>query len=312
MSGSIKPKKDYSLIIDNMKGKKYMRYEGDVYRPPSEANSLIIQLTIGCARNTCTFCSMYKDKNFRVRNLEEVIEDFKIARKYYPNGVKRIFLADGDALIVNTKDLLYLLKKIKQIFPEAERISTYAAPKDILSKTEEELKQLKEAGLDMLYVGLESGDDTILRDVKKGVTTEEMIEAGLKVKNAKMTLSMTLISGLGGKKRLKEHALNSAKVVSIIKPDYVGLLTLIVEKGVPLYDEVKSGKLELLTPTDVLEEMKIFLKNVDSEGTIFRSNHASNYISLAGTLNKDKNKLLQDIQRAEEYSRFKREEFRGL
>ena len=202
-----------------------MRYEGTVYRPPSEASSLIIQLTIGCARNTCTFCAMYKDKTFRVRDLQEVVEDLEMARKYYQRiKVRRIFLADGDALIVKTQDLLYILNKCKEYFPEVERISVYGAPKDIIHKTPEELKQLKEAGLDMVYMGLESGDDQVLKEVKKGVTAAEMIEAGQKVRAAGMVLSMTIISGLGGKKLMREHALNSAKVISAIKPEFVGFL----------------------------------------------------------------------------------------
>ena len=177
-----------------------MRYEGTVYRPPSEVGSLIIQLTIGGARNTCTFCNMYKDKKFRIRPLEEVAEDLEMARKYYSHiKVRRIFLADGDALIVKTKDLLYILDKCHEYFPEVERISVYGAPKDILGKTPEELKQLKDAGLDMVYMGLESGDDDVLKEVKKGVTSEEMIAAGIKVREAGMILSMTIISGLGGK-----------------------------------------------------------------------------------------------------------------
>ena len=162
-----------------------MRYEGTVYRPPSEAGSLIIQLTIGCARNTCTFCNMYKDKKFRIRPLEEVVEDLEMARSYYSRiKVRRIFLADGDALIVKTEDLLYIIAKCKEIFPEVERISVYGAPKDILHKTPEELATLKAAGLDMVYMGLESGADEVLQAVKKGVTADEMIEAGKKVRAA--------------------------------------------------------------------------------------------------------------------------------
>ena len=187
-----------------------MRYEGTVYRPPSEAGSLIIQLTIGCARNTCTFCNMYKDKKFRIRPLEEVVEDLEMARSYYSRiKVRRIFLADGDALIVKTEDLLYIIAKCKEIFPEVERISVYGAPKDILHKTPEELATLKAAGLDMVYMGLESGADEVLQAVKKGVTADEMIEAGKKVRAAGMILSMTVISGLGGKKLWREHALGS-------------------------------------------------------------------------------------------------------
>lgn len=289
-----------------------MRYEGTVYRPPSEARSLIIQLTIGCARNTCTFCAMYKDKNFRIRPLEEVVEDLQMARQYYQFPVKRIFLADGDALIVKNKDLLYILNKIKEIFPEVERISVYGAPRDILNKTPAELKELKASGLDMVYVGVETGDDVVLSDVKKGVTAAEMIEAGQKVKAAGMTLSMTLISGLGGKDRLKEHAIHSADVISAIKPEYVGFLTLMLEPGTPLYDDYKAGKFQLLEPMDVVEEMRLFISHVDSQGTVFRSNHASNYISLAGNLNEDKEALLQKINQAAKTKHFKPEGYRGF
>lgn len=290
-----------------------MRYEGTVYRPPSEASSLIIQLTIGCARNTCTFCAMYKDKNFRVRDLNEVVEDLEMARKYYQRiKVKRIFLADGDALIVKTSDLLYILQKCKEYFPEVERISVYGAPKDIIHKTPEELKQLKQAGLDMVYMGLESGDDQVLKEVKKGVTAAEMIEAGQKVRAAGMILSMTIISGLGGKKLMKEHALNSAKVITAIKPEFVGFLTLLIEPGTPMYEQYQAGELDLLSPEEALDETKLFIENVDAEGTVFRANHASNYVPLAGTLNGEKQKILAQIQRSKEMSNYRPENFRGL
>ena len=290
-----------------------MRYEGTVYRPPSEAGSLIIQLTIGCARNTCTFCAMYKDKNFRIRPLEDVVEDLQMARDYYSRiKVKRVFLADGDALIVKTADLLYILGKVKELFPECERISMYGAPKDILGKTPEELKTLKEAGLDMIYMGIESGDDEVLKFVKKGATQAEIIEAGKKIKDAGMILSVTLISGLGGRKYLKEHAINSAKVITEIKPEYVGFLTLLVEEGTPMYDQLKNGEIELLKPQEVLEEMKLFVSNVDSEGTVFRANHASNYIPLGGTFNRDKESLLAQIEEAEKRNTFKSDYFRAL
>lgn len=289
-----------------------MRYEGTVYRPPSEARSLIIQVTIGCARNTCTFCSMYKDKNFRIRDINEVVEDLETARDYYGSEIERVFLADGDALILPTKDILFILNKVKSIFTNVKRITMYAAPKDILIKTDEELKSIKDAGLDMVYVGAESGDDTVLKDVKKGVSADEIIQAGIKIKKAGIKLSMTLISGLGGKPRLKEHALNSAKLISSIKPEYVGFLTLMLEEGTPLYTQYKKGEFQLLTAKEVVEEMRIFLTNVDSQGTVFRSNHASNYISLAGDLNKDIDNMLKYLDEAEKRKAYKPEGFRGL
>ena len=280
-----------------------MRYEGTVYRPPSEAGSLIIQLTIGCARNTCTFCNMYKDKKFRIRPLEEVVEDLEMARSYYSRiKVRRIFLADGDALIA----------KCKEIFPEVERISVYGAPKDILHKTPEELATLKAAGLDMVYMGLESGADEVLQAVKKGVTADEMIEAGKKVRAAGMILSMTVISGLGGKKLWREHALGSARVISAIKPEYVGFLTLMIEPGTEMYDQYNRGEIELLTPHEVLDETELFIRSVDAEGTMFRSNHASNYIPLGGTLNGERDKILGQIEISRRKSKFRPDVFRGI
>ncbi len=290
-----------------------MRYEGTVYRPPSEAGSLIIQLTIGCARNTCTFCNMYKDKKFRIRPLEEVVEDLMMARKYYSRiKVRRIFLADGDALIVKTKDLLYIIDKCKEIFPEVERISVYGAPKDILGKTPEELRELKEAGLDMVYMGLESGSDEVLTAVKKGATADEMIEAGKKVREAGMILSMTVISGLGGKALWREHALGSARVISAIKPEYVGFLTLMVEPGTEMYDQLNRGEIDLLNPQEVLDETELFIREVDAEGTMFRSNHASNYIALGGTLNREKDQILAQIETSRKRSKFRPDVFRGI
>ncbi len=290
-----------------------MRYEGAVYRPPSEASSLIIQFTIGCARNNCTFCAMFKDKKFRIRPLKDVEADLEMARQYYRNiPVKRIFLADGDALIVKTADMLHILDKCKQYFPEVERISVYGAPMDIIHKTPEEMKQLKDAGLDMVYMGLESGSDAVLTAVKKGATQEQMIAAGKKVKDAGMVLSMTVISGLGGKPLWREHAIETAKVITAIKPEYVGFLTLMIEEGTEMFEQQKRGELDLLTPHEVLDETELFIKEVDAEGTMFRSNHASNYTPLAGTLNAEKDKILGQIAYSRQNSRFRSDIFRGI
>ncbi len=290
-----------------------MRYEGTVYRPPSEANSLIIQITIGCARNNCTFCNMYKDKSFRIRKLSEIIEDLEMGRKYYRNmKVRRIFLADGDALIMKTEDLLAILAKCHELFPEAERISIYGAPQDILMKSPEDLKTLKDAGLDMVYMGLESGSDEVLKFVKKGATQSEMIEAGKKIKTAGMILSMTVISGLGGKKYWKEHAEDTARVISEIKPDYIGFLTLMVEKDVEMHQQLQRGEITLLSPFEVLEETELFIRSVDAEGTMFRSNHASNYIPLGGMLNSEKDKILQQIEASKKAAHFRPDTMRGI
>lgn len=290
-----------------------MRYEGTVYRPPSEARSLIIQLTIGCARNTCTFCSMYQNKSFRVRSLAEVEQDLRMARAYYEQmPVKRIFLADGDALIVPTKRLLAVFRLINEFFPEVERISMYGAPKDILVKRPEELKQLKDAGLYMIYMGIESGSDEILAYIQKGVSAAQMIEAGQKIKAAGILLSATLISGLGGREQIDIHAKESAVVVSAIQPDFVGFLTLMVEVGTPLEEEVAKGNFTVLTADEVVDELKLFLTYVDSEGTVFRANHASNYVPMKGILNQDRERLLEQIRMAREEQAYKPEFFRGL
>lgn len=289
-----------------------MRYEGIVYRPPSEARSLIVQVTIGCAHNACTFCTMYKDKKFRIRKKEEVLEDFQSAFDTYGDNIQRIFLADGDALIVKTADLLDILHFIKKTFPSTERITSYGTPGDILRKSEEELKALAEAGLQMVYMGAESGDAVTLKDINKGVTREEVIEAGRKLKRCGIKSSITLISGLGGRARKAEHAIESAKLISDIQPDYVGFLTLMLDESTEIYQKIASGGMELLTPDEVVEEMRLFLSNVDSPGTVFRANHASNYVILKGNLNDDIDRMLQQLDEVEEAGKYRSERVRSL
>ncbi|NLM44038.1 MAG: B12-binding domain-containing radical SAM protein [Clostridiales bacterium] len=289
-----------------------MRYEGSIYRPPSEAWSLIIQATIGCSHNKCSFCSMYKDKKFRIRKTEEILDDIKEARMYY-RSIKRVFLADGDALIIKTPELLKILNFIKEWIPECERVGIYASPESIMIKTPEELKLLREAGLGIAYLGLESGSDQILAYMNKGADSEEIVKAGLRIKEAGILLSVTLISGLGGKKLWKEHAVESAKALSKMKPDYLGLLTLMVEPGTKLYDDVEKGQFQLLTPQQVALETLELLKNIDAEGCVFRSNHASNYLSLKGTLNQDREMLIKQLNEAiKGQIDFKDEYLRGL
>lgn len=289
-----------------------LRYEGLVYRPPSEARSLIVQVTIGCAHNKCTFCTMYKDKQFRVRKKEEVLEDFQMAYDTYGDRIRRIFLADGDALIVRTPDLLDILNFIREKFPSTERVTSYGTPGDILRKSEEELKSLARAGLDMVYMGAESGDAVTLERINKGVTREEIIEAGQKLRRCGIRSSITLISGLGGRERKREHAVESAKLISAIKPDYVGFLTLMLDESTEIYRQIQAGKMELLTPEEVVEEMRLFLTNVDSQGTVFRANHASNYVILKGNLNEDIEEMLQRLDEVEKAGKYRPERVRGL
>ena len=239
-----------------------MRYEGNVFRPPSEAYSLIVQATIGCAHNDCTFCSMYKDKKFRIRNIDEVLEDFDIARRRY-RYIEKVFLADGDALVLSNEHLMRILDKIHNTLPECQRVGIYAAPHDIIRKTPQELKQLRENGLGIAYMGVESGSAEILKAVKKGVTPDEMVEACQKLNEAGIQSSVTFISGLGGKDNWKEHAVESGKLISRMEPSYVGLLTLMVEREAPLYKDIKTGKFELLSPEEVLIETAELIKNIE-------------------------------------------------
>jgi radical SAM superfamily enzyme YgiQ (UPF0313 family) len=289
-----------------------MRYEGAVFRPPSEARSLIIQVTIGCAHNACTFCGMYKQKVFRIREQEEILKDLAEMAELYGGHRLRIFLADGDALVLETERLLEILRFIREKFPYVDRVTSYATFRDILNKTDEELRLLKENGLEMVYVGAESGDQKILDDVHKHITVEEMKRSAEHLKKSGIDLSLTLISGLGGKERLQEHALHSAELVSAIKPKYLGFLTLMLQGKEPINQTIREGKMTLLEPKDILEETRIFLRNVDSEGTVFRANHASNYVILRGELNRDIPDMLERLDYAEKIGRFRPEGVRGL
>lgn len=274
-----------------------MRYEGALYRPPSEAYSLIIQATIGCSHNKCTFCSMYKADSFRIRSSEDIIADFKMERKRY-GYVKRVFLADGDALIIPTSDLVKILEAIKEIFPECERVGIYGSPRSVLLKSKDELLKLKSLGLGIIYFGLESGSDKVLKNINKGVNSKDMVEAGRQVMDSGIELSVTLISGIGGKADSEVHALESAKVLNQIKPNYLGLLTLLLEDGTELKQDVQDGKFKLLTSHEVLLETKLLIENLELENCVFRSNHASNYLSLKGKLSEDKAVLIQQIEDA--------------
>ncbi|HPR24509.1 MAG TPA: radical SAM protein [Bacillota bacterium] len=275
-----------------------MRYEGNIYRPPSEARSLLIQVTIGCAHNECTFCSMFKDKKFRVRPMEEIMEDLEDARRTY-NFVEKIFLCDGDALCLSFDKLMTILRKIKDIFPECKRVTVYGSPQDVLRKTEEELKGLYEAGVEIIYIGAESGSDKVLKNVKKGADRKEIIESVKKIEEAKIKASVTFISGLGGRELWREHAKESGAMISEMQPSYVGLLTLMTEPEAPLTDDIAKGGFLLLTAEEVVAETLLMLKNINvKKECIFRSNHASNYVSLRGTLPRDKDMMIKQLENA--------------
>ncbi|MDR2355169.1 MAG: radical SAM protein [Clostridiales Family XIII bacterium] len=290
-----------------------MQYIGSVYRPPSEAYSLIVQVTIGCAHNACTFCSMFKDKSFSLRREADILRDFEEARRVY-RRVERIFLADGDALVLGTDKLLRILDKIRTLFPECARVGIYGSPQDVLRKTQAELISLKEAGLGIVYIGAESGSDRVLADIKKGATRAEIIESVEKTEEAGIPASVTFISGLAGREALREHAIECGTMISRASPSYVGLLTLIVEPPAPLYADIEAGRFVPLTPQEVVAETRLMLEHTEvKRDCVFRSNHASNYVSLRGTLPHDKARMLDRLDAAlRDADMLKDERFRML
>ena len=290
-----------------------MRYEGAIYRPPSEAYSLLVQVTIGCTHNKCTFCSMFKEKRFRVRKIEEVLEDLDMARARY-RRVERIFLCDGDAICLSTDKLDRILDHIAKLFPECEQVNVYGRANDVLHKTPEELAYLHSKGVKIIYIGAESGSDKVLLDVKKGVTAQQLIEAVQRIEAAGIKASVTFISGLAGRQGWREHAAETGKMISKMNPSYVGLLTLMVEPEAPLYADIAEGRFELLTPQEVIEETKLLIENIDvTKKCVFRSNHASNYVNLRGDLPQDKERLIRELELAgADRRRLKDERFRML
>lgn len=290
-----------------------MRYEGNIFRPPSEAYSLLVQVTIGCTHNKCTFCSMYKDKKFRVRDLDEVIQDLKWAKEHY-RRVERIFLCDGDALALSNNRLMPILEFISDNFPECERVTVYGRAKDALKKTDEEMRQLYEAGIKMVYLGAESGSEKVLKDINKGETRQEIIDGVKKIEASGMKASVTFISGLAGKDGWEDHAIQTGTMISEMQPSYVGLLTLMMEPGVPMADDIQSGKLRLLSAEEVMAETLLMLQNTNvQKDCVFRSNHASNYVSLRGTLPADREKMMALLKKAmNNHDMFKDERFRAL
>lgn len=272
-----------------------MRYEGAIYRPPSEADSLILQVTIGCSHNKCTFCGSFKDKKFRLRTLEEVREDVEEA-KAYARYIRKVFIADGDALVIPQKRLIPIIELIRDAFPKLERIGIYGNTKSILKKSVEELKALKELGVGIIYLGVESGDQVVLDRVCKGTTLEKTAEAARRVKEAGIILSVTVLLGLGGVERSTIHAEETGKFLSKIDPDYVGALSVIIVPSTPLAEEAKRGTFKVPNPYMLLEELAIMIKHTNVTHTFFASNHASNYLPVKAWLPEEKEKILKSIQ----------------
>ena len=275
-----------------------MHYSGAVYRPPSEARSLIVQCTLGCSHNKCAFCTMYKDKKFSINPIEQVLSDLDEARAY-GRYIEKIFFADGDALILPMDYLLTVLDYIRDNFPKCRRVAAYATTKAIMRKTDEELRTLREHGLGIVYIGLESGNEELLKKFCKGVTAEEIVLNAIRCKQAGIATSVTAINGMAGANGdWQAHAIDTAKAVSRMKPDYIAFLTLRVYSGTPLHDWIASGEFQMMNPTELMTETRLFLEHIDSEGSVFRSNHASNYLPLGGTLNRDRESLIHTIDEA--------------
>ncbi len=290
-----------------------MRYEGSIYRPPSEAYSLLVQVTIGCSHNTCTFCGMFKEKQFRVRNVEEVIEDLQEARRMY-RSVGRIFLCDGDALCLSNNKLRVILETIRELFPECSRVGVYGSAKDILRKSAEELRELRDLGIGIIYIGAESGSDKVLKAINKGVTARELIDAVNFAEEQGLKTSVIFISGMAGREGWEEHAIETGKMISEMNASYVSLLTLMLEPCTPLYRDIQEGNFHVLTGEEVVKETYLMLKHMNPKSEcVFRSNHASNYVSLRGNLPQDRDRMLAQLERAMENSGLlKDERFRML
>jgi len=274
-----------------------MHYEGNIIRPPSEANSILLQITVGCSRNKCTFCGAYKGERFRIKTDSVIMEDIAFASNHCRRQ-RRVFLCDGDALIVPQKRLMNILMEIEKQLPWVTRVGAYANSKSLKMKTLDELKALKAHGLGILYMGLETGDDVTLKKINKGATSEEMIQMGIKARAAGMKLSITVLLGIAGKKRSQVHARETGRVLSAIDPEYVGALTLMLIPGTPLYEDYKDGEFPLLKPEEMLNELKIMIAGTELSKGLFHANHASNYLPIKARLPKDKAVTLRLIDEA--------------
>ena len=292
-----------------------MRYEGQIFRPFSEANSYLLQCTIGCSHNQCTFCGMYKDRKYRVRSLEEIKEDIRMAKAHY-GDLEKVFLCDGDAVAIETDKLLEILNTLYQTFPSLRHVGTYVGPQSTLSKSMSELTALRAAGLTKAYLGVESGDDRVLAEIKKGVTAEEMLKAGQNLVAADINLSSMVLLGIAGKgERSAEHAIATADITNKMKPRYLAALTTTPVTGTVLYHRLQKGEFELPDPFDTLEEMKLMFENITMDNLKFVGVHASNYLPVSGTLQKDKAKMLDAVNavlETRDRGALRSEQMRGL
>ena len=271
-----------------------MRYEGKIFRPPSEAHSYILQATIGCSWNHCTYCDMYRDKpTFRVRDLDQTLEDIDLAVSEYGSNISKVFVADGDALIMPTEHWLAILGRLRQRFPRLRRVSAYAMARNVLEKSVDELQQLRAAGLSLLYIGPESGDDVTLERIAKGDTYAEHVSAAERARAAGMALSVIFLLGAGGVERSQEHAVESARLATAMDPRFLSALTLTVIPGTPLAKLEARGRFVLPPIEALLTELRTLIGESAPSEAIFRTNHASNYLPLEGRLPRDRDRLVQ-------------------
>lgn len=274
-----------------------MRYEGLVYRPPSEAESVLIQATIGCPHNKCTFCSMYKETKFRIRSVEDIKEDLRTARQYYGEWVQSLFFPDGNTIAMKTAHLQEIFSYASEVFPHLERITVYGSARFVNRKSEAELLTLRDAGLRRVHTGMETGDDFLLEKICKGTTSAGIIEAGLKLKAAGIETSEYYLSGIGGRRYTEQHAINSARVLSALSPDFIRIRTFIPQPGTPIYPEYQSGELQLLSPHEAIREIRLLVENLECQGSLLYSDHISNYVNAQGRLPEAIPSILKRIDR---------------
>jgi radical SAM superfamily enzyme YgiQ (UPF0313 family) len=274
-----------------------MEYNEPVFRPPAEARSVILQATLGCSWNKCAFCEMYTSKKFRAKSLEELKPEIETLSKTY-KGVKKIFLADGNAFVLSAGKLIPIVNEINNQFGKLQRISSYALPKDILNKSESELSELRSLGLKLLYIGIETGDDELLKLINKGETFNSTVDGIQKAHNAGIETSIMIINGLGGKKYFEKHALKSAEIINKVNPKFLSTLTLSLPYGLDHFQKRFNGEFQQQTIVELFEELKLFIGNLEVENVIYRSNHVSNNLPLQGTLSKDKDQLIESLQYA--------------
>ncbi len=285
-----------------------MRYEGKLYRPPSEAGSYILQASIGCSWNKCTYCDMYRDKEFRVRPLEEVLFDIELARRALsersltrrglPERVEKVFVADGDALVMEMDHWEPILMALRAAFPRLRQVSCYAMANNVLAKTPAELARLRELGLSLLYIGPETGDPVTFKRIAKGQGWDEHVEASRQARAAGMRQSVIFLLGAGGVERSDEHARGSAALATAMDPEYLAALTLTVVPSTPIATLAQRGRFELPDVRGLLRELATFVAEARPKNALFRTNHASNYLPIGGRLPADRDAILALIERA--------------